>query len=148
MAPPPFPSADGRDIEGECAHARPPEGRWRLPLSPRRDTSIWGRAALTGTCTSRPRTPSCCWTLWSGMRPSSGRRGTRGQAAVGKAGRGTCRNTALSDSVAAGGARVFYQKTHPEFSVFRIDICLEIGSGSGVVSAFLASIIGASALYL
>ncbi|XP_025005213.2 methyltransferase N6AMT1 isoform X1 [Gallus gallus] len=33
-------------------------------------------------------------------------------------------------------------------ALLRIDICLEIGSGSGVVSAFLASIIGASALYL
>lgn len=35
------------------------------------------------------------------------------QAAVGKAGRGTCRNTALSDSVAAGGARVRHQKNSP-----------------------------------
>lgn len=66
------------------------------------------------------------------------------QAAVEKARWGTCRYTAL----AAGGARVRHQKAHPGFSVFRIDICLEIGSGSGVVSAFLASIIGASALYL
>ena len=34
------------------------------------------------------------------------------------------------------------------FCVFRVEICLEVGSGSGVVSAFLASMIRLQALYI
>lgn len=32
--------------------------------------------------------------------------------------------------------------------VIRVEICLEVGAGSGVVSAFLASMIGPQALYM
>uniref|UniRef100_A0A8V0Y587 Methyltransferase HEMK2 n=1 Tax=Gallus gallus TaxID=9031 RepID=A0A8V0Y587_CHICK len=104
---------------------------------------MWGRAAVSGTCTSRPRTPSCCWTPWSGMRPCSGRRGTRGRRLWRR--RGGARVVTLPW---LREGLVYVTKKLTQFSVFRIDICLEIGSGSGVVSAFLASIIGASALYL
>ncbi|XP_014743961.1 PREDICTED: hemK methyltransferase family member 2 isoform X2 [Sturnus vulgaris] len=52
-------------------------------------------------------------------------------------------NSVLTSSVSVTN------KSHPECSLFRVEICLEIGSGSGVVSTFLASsILGPSALYI
>ncbi|XP_010219371.1 PREDICTED: hemK methyltransferase family member 2 [Tinamus guttatus] len=52
----------------------------------------------------------------------------------------------------ATSARDRYQrpwaKRNLSLFTFRVEICLEIGCGSGVVSAFVASIIGPSALYM
>lgn len=76
-SPPPSAAARQRGA-GVPAHARRGK-RWRLRRrSLPRGTSTWGRRGPSGMCTSRPRTPSCCWTLWSGTRPASGRLGRRG----------------------------------------------------------------------